>query len=41
MELIRTCQPTTHDEWEMFYFEKAFTESKEPTKITREILDEL
>lgn len=41
MELIRTCQPNTLDEWETFYFEKAFTESKEPIKITKEILDEL
>jgi len=29
------------DEWEKWYFEKAFTESKSPIKITPEILTEL
>lgn len=41
MSLIRECQPTTIDEWEMWYFENAFTESKVPTKITPKILQEL
>ena len=41
MALIRECQPKTIDEWEKWYFEKAFTESKEPIKITTEILEEL
>lgn len=41
MVLIRECQPKTIDEWEKWYFEKAFTESKEPIKVTPEILKEL
>lgn len=41
MALIRECQPKTINEWKKWYFEKAFTESKNPTKITTEILNEL
>ncbi len=41
MALIRECQPKTLEEWEKFYFENAFTKTKEPSKITRETLDEL
>lgn len=41
MALIRDCQPKALDEWERYYFENAFTKSKQPTKITQEILDEL
>jgi len=41
MALIRECQPKTIEEWEKWYFEKAFTESKNPIKITPEILQEL
>ena len=41
MALIRECQPKTIDEWEKWYFKKAFTESKNPIKITPEILTEL
>lgn len=41
MALIRECQPKTIDEWEKWYFKKAFTESKNPIKITQEILTEL
>ena len=41
MSLIRECQPTTIQEWERWYFENAYTESKTPTKITSEILREL
>lgn len=41
MTLIRECQPKTIGEWEKWYFQKAFTESKKPIKITREILKEL
>lgn len=41
MALIRECQPKTMEEWERWYFEKAFTESKNPIKITPEILTEL
>lgn len=41
MALIRECQPKTYEEWESLYFEKSFTESKNPIKITPEILQEL
>ena len=41
MVLIRECQPKTIDEWEKWYFQKAFTESKKPIKVTPEILKEL
>ena len=41
MALIRDCQPKALEEWEQYYFKKAYTESKEPVKITHEILDEL
>lgn len=41
MALIRECQPKALDEWEEFYFKKAFTKSKIPVKITKETLDEL
>jgi len=41
MALIRDCQPKALKEWELYYFEKAYTKSKQPVKITPEILDEL
>ncbi len=41
MALIRECQPKALEEWEKFYFEKAYTKKKERIKITRETLDEL
>jgi hypothetical protein len=41
MEMIRNCQPKSFEEWENFYFEKAYTKTKEPIKITKEILTEL
>lgn len=41
MALIRECQPKALDEWEKFYFEKAYTKKKNKTKITKETLDEL
>jgi hypothetical protein len=41
MEMIRICQPKTYDEWEAFYWEKAVTKTKEPVKITREVIAEL
>jgi len=41
MALIRECQPKALDEWEEFYFEKAYTKKKDKIKITRETLDEL
>lgn len=41
MALIRECQPKTIEEWEKWYFENATTEGKNPTKITKESLEEL
>jgi hypothetical protein len=41
MALIRECQPKTFEDWEKWYFEKANTDGKTPTKITKESLDEL
>lgn len=41
MALIRECQPKALEEWENFYFNKAYTKAKEPVKITQETLDEL
>ena len=41
MALIRDCQPSNFEEWEKWYFEKAFTDTKNPLKITKEILEEL
>jgi len=36
MEMIRECQPTVFEDWEKFYFEKAFTKTKKPIKVTKE-----
>jgi hypothetical protein len=41
MAMIRQCQPRTFQEWEDWYFENAFTNTKQPIKITKEILTEL
>jgi len=41
MALIRECQPSNFEEWEKWYFEKAFTDTKNPIKITKEVLEEL
>jgi hypothetical protein len=41
MALIRECQPKTIKEWEKWYFEKAYTEGKNPAKITNDTLAEL
>src|SRR5690554_6841675 len=41
MALIRECQPQALDEWETYYFERAYTATKEPVKVTQELLDEL
>ncbi len=41
MALIRECQPKALDEWEKFYFEKAYTKKNYSVKITKETLDEL
>ena len=41
MELIRKCQPKTFEEWEQYYFKNAYTKTKAPMKVTKEILTEL
>lgn len=41
MALIRECQPKTLEEWEMWYFENAYSAGKIPFKITKESLLEL
>jgi len=41
MALIRECQPQALEEWEEYYFEKAYTDKKDRAKITKETLDEL
>ena len=41
MALIRECQPKSIEEWEKWYFENANTTTKNPTKITKETLEEL
>jgi len=41
MELIRRCQPQSIEEWECWYFDNAQTNTKKPTKITKESLREL
>jgi hypothetical protein len=41
MALIRECQPNALEEWEEYYFKKAYTKSKQPIKVTKELLDEL
>jgi len=41
MALIRECQPKTIEAWEKYYFQKAYTKTKEKVKITKETLDEL
>ncbi len=41
MELIRQCQPNSIEEWEQWYFSNAYTNSKTPVKITRDIIHEL
>ena len=41
MALVRECQPKSYKEWESWYFERASTKTKEPIKITKEILKEL
>jgi MjaI restriction endonuclease len=41
MSLIRECQPKALEEWEKFYFEKAYTKKKDKTKITKDTLNEL
>ena len=44
MALIRECQPQSLDQWKEWYFENAFTATKDPkkaTKVTLESLEEL
>jgi len=41
MALIRECQPKALEEWEEYYFEKAYAKKKDSVKITKETLDEL
>lgn len=41
MALIRECQPLSYEEWEKWYFDKAYTVTKTPVKITQEGLTEL
>ena len=41
MALIRECQPKTFEEWQQYYFENAYTKTKVPMKVTKEILTEL
>ncbi len=41
MALIRECQPKSIQEWEKWYFEKAYADGKNPVKITKEVLEEL
>jgi hypothetical protein len=41
MALIRECQPKTIQEWEKWYFEKAYTDGKNPIKISKTDLKEL
>lgn len=41
MALIRECQPKSISEWEKFYFDNAYTKTKEPIKITEKLLTEL
>jgi len=41
MAMIRQCQPRTFQEWQDWYFSHAFTNTKQPIKMTKEILTEL
>lgn len=41
MALIRECQPKALEEWENYYFEKAYTAKKDKVKITKDTLEEL
>lgn len=41
MAMIRECQPKTIEDWEKWYFEKAYTKGAQRSKITRESLTEL
>lgn len=41
MELIRKCQPKTIQDWEVFYWENAYTKKIGSEKVDKELIDEL
>ncbi|MBA7603212.1 hypothetical protein ES703_10316 [subsurface metagenome] len=41
MALIRECQPKTYDDWKVWYFKNAYTKTKNPSKVTEVVLQEL
>ncbi|MEA2076347.1 MAG: MjaI family restriction endonuclease [Euryarchaeota archaeon] len=41
MALIRKCQPGSYEEWREWYFENAYTKTKNPQKVTQDVLQEL
>lgn len=41
MSLIRQCQPSSYDEWREWYFENAYTKTKNPIKLSIADLTEL
>ena len=41
MALIRECQPGSYEEWRERYFENAYTKTKNPQKVTQDVLQEL
>jgi len=41
MSLIRQCQPKSFEQWEEWYFQNAVTNTKQPSKLTKEVLTEL
>lgn len=41
MSLIRDCQPTSLEQWKDWYFEHAYTESKDPCKVTMDSIKDL
>jgi len=38
---LKDCQPNALDEWEKYFFDKAYTKTNDKIKITKETLDEL
>ena len=41
MALIRECQPKSFEEWKSWYFENAYTATKNPQKLSKDSLTEL
>ena len=41
MSLIRECQPTSLEQWKDWYFEHAYTDSKDPCKVTMDSIKDL